>query len=139
MRRLIGARHQLGQLHRAGCSFSLLTRETHMKPQINSAAATTRISPGWPHLEPSPTSKLVPGSRLPNAMPPPLCCSSDGWRHFLGTVHISSFDLAASILKPFISCALPSLQSAEPWGLSAEVPFYQESCYTIAPVNLSRA
>lgn len=43
--------------------------QRHTKPKINCAAATTRISPRQMHLEPSPTSKLVPGSRLPNTMP----------------------------------------------------------------------
>lgn len=69
VRRPVGARHQLGQLHRAGCSFPLLTKERHKKPKPNSAAATTRAPPGWLHLQPSPTSELVPGSRLPLAMP----------------------------------------------------------------------
>lgn len=72
-----------------------------MKPKINSAAATTRILPGRLHLEPSPTSKLVPGSRLPNAMPNSLP-QLRRMEAFLGhRAYVLISDLVASILKPF--------------------------------------
>lgn len=120
---LIRERHQLGQLHRAGCSFPVLTREGHLKPNISSATATTHTSPGRLHLEPSPAySKLVPSPRLPKPTPSSLPRTAWRFRGMEAARKPRHFHASALYL-----CTARS-QPTEPRGLSVGMPFHQERC-----------
>lgn len=120
MRRLIGARHQLGQLHRAGCSFSLLTRGGDTQSQKSQPVSC---------LDTCTQSLLPPPSQFPD----PGCLtscqtphhSSEGWRHFLATIYPSLV-----LLLPFLAVC-----SHQPANCCASGAFQQPCPCTRSPVT----
>lgn len=79
----IGARHQPGQLHRAGGSFPLLSRDTGSQ---NPTVPLSCLDGCTQSLLPLPSQILDPDCLKP-CQPPQH--SSDGWRHFSGRMYPS--------------------------------------------------
>lgn len=112
--RSIRERHQLGQLHRAGCSFSLLTGERRVKPKTSPAAATTRTLPRLndctSHFLLLPSQCLDPDCLRPRQAPcPSLAFQTDGSiQQAFTPLHMLSLILPLPYLTPFFICALPT-------------------------------
>lgn len=111
--RFIRERHQLGQLHRAGCSFSLLTREGDawsQKSALPQPRPAPRLNDCTSHFLLFPNQCPDPDClRLHQAPCPSLAFQTGGSTQQAFTpVHILLSHLATSTLKPFFICALPT-------------------------------